>query len=102
MGNADRSNQAMIDQGEDGPVSPEDLADSFRTQSYHLMELHPIVGAHLVLAAASLAPTCDDERDVAEEFSDLIAEFAIELRRLHARTKALRMVEAREVSHGTC
>jgi len=85
----------MIDRGDDRPVSAEDLADDFRTQSYHLMERHPIVGAHLVLAAASLAPTCDDERDVAEEFSDLIADFAVELGRLHAQAKALRMRETR-------
>ena len=45
------------------------LADSFRTQSFHLMEAHPIAAAHLFLAAASIAPTCDAEQDVANQFS---------------------------------
>lgn len=102
MERADRNDHEMIDRGEDGPVSRQDLADDFRTQSYHLMEQYPIVGAHLVLAAASLAPTCDDERDVAEEFSDLIDDFAAELGRLHARAKALRAVSGQEVTHGAC
>ena len=50
-------------------LSDTDLADSFRTQSFHLMQAHPIAAAHLVLAAASIAPTCAAEQDVADEFS---------------------------------
>lgn len=92
----------MIEQGDAEPITPGDLADHFRTQSYHLMERYPIAGAHLVLAAASLAPTCDDERDVAEEFSDLIGDFAIELGRLHARAKARNLAGTQEAARGIC
>ena len=92
----------LIDQEDAEPITPGDLADHFRTQSYHLMERHPIVGAHLVLAAASLAPTCDDERDVAEEFSDLLGDFAVELGRLHARAKARRLAGTQGAARGTC
>ncbi len=102
MGLADRNGPALIERGEDGPISAEDLADSFRAQAWHLTERHPMVGACLVLAAASLAPTCDDERDVADEFSDLIADFAGELGRLHAREKARRLAATQEVPRGTC
>lgn len=92
----------LIEQTDGEPVTPEDMADSFRTQSYHLMERYPIAGAHLVLAAAALAPTCDDERDVADEFSELLGDFAVELRRLHAREKARRLDRTQEVASGTC
>ncbi|MBB5712750.1 hypothetical protein [Sphingomonas xinjiangensis] len=71
-------------------ISDVDLADGFRTQSFHLMEAHPIAAAHLVLAAASIAPECDAEKDVADEFSYLIVDFAQELRILHARAIARR------------
>ena len=64
-------------------MSDEDAADSLRTQSFHLMEANPIAAAHLVLAAASIAPTCDAERDVADEFSYVIGDFAQELIALH-------------------
>jgi len=66
-------------------VSDMDLADSFRTQSFHLMQEHPIGAAHLVLAAASIAPTCDAEQDVADQFSYVIVDFAQHLGVLHRR-----------------
>lgn len=66
-------------------VSDTDLADSFRTQSFHLMQEHPIAAAHLVLAAASIAPTCDAEQDVADQFSYVIVDFAQQLGLLHRR-----------------
>ncbi len=62
-----------------------DLADDFRTQSFHLMQAHPIAAAHLVLAAASIAPTCAAEQEVADEFSYVIADFAQQLGILHQR-----------------
>lgn len=62
-----------------------DLADDFRTQSFHLMQAHPIAAAHLVLAAASIAPTCPAEQEVADEFSYVIADFAQQLGILHQR-----------------
>jgi hypothetical protein len=68
-----------------GKVSDTDLADSFRTQSFHLMQEHPIAAAHLVLAAASIAPTCDAEQDVADQFSYVIVDFAQQLGVLHRR-----------------
>jgi hypothetical protein len=100
MALADRFDLIEREHGE--PLTPQDMADSFRTQSYHLMERYPIVGAHLVLAAAALAPTCDDERDVSEEFSGLIDDFAVELGRLHARAKARRSVGGQVTGRGTC
>ena len=66
-------------------MSVGDLADSLRTQSFHLMQAHPIAAAHLVLAAASIAPTCAAEQEVADEFSYLIADFALQLGILHQR-----------------
>ena len=62
-----------------------ELADDLRTQSFHLMGAHPIAAAHLVLAAASIAPTCPDEQDVAESFSYVIIDFAKQLSVLHSR-----------------
>lgn len=41
--------------------------------------------AHLVLAAASIAPTCAAEQEVADEFSYVIADFAQQLGILHQR-----------------
>ena len=40
--------------------SPESLAAAFRAQAYDLMDRSPIAAAHLVLAAATLAPECDN------------------------------------------
>lgn len=77
-----------------------DLADDFRTQSFHLMQAHPIAAAHLVLAAASIAPTCAAEQEVADEFSYVIADFAQQLRRIHQRAVRRRTQEARSASRG--
>lgn len=99
---ADQNGPELIEQANGAPVTPEDLADGFRTQAWHLMKRHPIVGAYLVLAAAALAPTCDDERDVAKEFSDLIADFTGELGRLHARERTRHLATGQEALHGTC
>lgn len=68
--------------------SPERLAAAFRAQAYDLMDMSPIAAAHLVLAAATLAPECDDERDVADQFSFVMADFAIGLARIHHRARA--------------
>ena len=77
-----------------------DLADDFRTQSFHLMQAHPIAAAHLVLAAASIAPTCAAEREVADEFSYMIADFAQHLRRIHQRAMRRRAQGAGSASRG--
>ena len=77
-----------------------DLADDFRTQSFHLMQAHPITAAHLVLAAASIAPTCAAEREVADEFSYVIADFAQQLRRIHQRAVRRRAQGAGSASRG--
>lgn len=82
------------------PMSKEDLADSFRTQSFHLMQSHPIAAAHLVLAAASIAPTCPSEQEVADEFAYAIADFAQQLGVLHRRAVRQREQEALGVAHG--
>lgn len=77
-----------------------DLADDFRTQSFHLMQAHPIAAAHLVLAAASIAPTCAAEQEVADEFSYVIADFAQQLRRIHQRAVRRRAQGAGSASRG--
>lgn len=81
-------------------MSVGDLADCFRTQSFHLMQAHPIAAAHLVLAAASIAPTCAAEQDVADEFSFVIVDFAQQLGVLHRRAVNRRAKDAAGVSHG--
>ena len=81
-------------------MSVGDLADSFRTQSFHLMQAHPIAAAHLVLAAASIAPTCPAEQDVADEFSFVIVDFAQQLGVLHRRAVNRRTQEVAGVAHG--
>jgi len=81
-------------------MSVGDLADNFRTQSFHLMQAHPIAAAHLVLAAASIAPTCAAEQDVADEFAYAIADFAQQLGLLHRRAVNRRAQEAAGVAHG--
>ena len=81
-----------------GNISDIELADSFRTQSYHLMQEHPIAAAHLVLAAASIAPTCEAEQDVADQFSYAIVDFAQQLGVLHRR--AVRTRAADRTGHG--
>lgn len=83
-----------------GETSDTDLADNFRTQSFHLMEAHPIAAAHLVLAAASIAPTCDAEQDVADQFSFVIVDFAQQLGVLHRRAVNRRAQEARSAANG--
>jgi len=77
-----------------------ELADSFRTQSFHLMREHPIAAAHLVLAAASIAPTCPAEQDVADQFSYVIIEFAQQLGVLHRRAVNRQEHEARSRASG--
>ena len=81
-------------------LSDTDLADSFRTQSFHLMQVHPIAAAHLVLAAASIAPTCAAEKDVADEFSFVIVDFAQQLDVLHRRAINRRAQEVAGTGHG--
>ena len=70
----------------DDPPS-ESIAAAFRAQAYDLMDRSPIAAAHLVLAAATLAPECDDERDVADQFSFVMADFAMGLAKLHHRAR---------------
>ena len=79
-------------------LSDADLADELRTQSFHLMTVHPIAAAHLILAAASVDPTCNAEREVADEFSYVIVDFAQQLGVLHRR--AVRTREATRTGHG--
>lgn len=69
---------------------PESIADSLRSYAFDLMDRSPIAAAHLVLAAATLAPECDDERNVADEFSFVMADFAIGLAKVHHRARLRR------------
>lgn len=82
------------------PSSPEEIADDFRTRAFHLMDAHPIAAAHLVLAAASIAPECAAEKEVADEFSFVIAEFTQQLKILHHRAVAKRAPQTRGGRHG--
>jgi len=93
-----KQDQASAKQMTPDKISDTELADSFRTQSFHLMQEHPIAAAHLVLAAASIAPTCDAEQDVADQFSYVIVDFAQQLGVLHRR--AVRTREAERTGHG--
>jgi len=68
--------------------SSESIAAAFRAQAYDLMDRSPIAAAHLVLAAATLAPECDDERDIADQFSFVMADFAMGLAKIHHRARA--------------
>ncbi|MES3097755.1 hypothetical protein [Sphingomonas aerolata] len=81
-------------------LSDNDLADKFRTRSFHLMNTHPIAAAHLVLAAASIAPTCDAEQEVADQFSYVIVDFAQQLGVLHRRAVSRRACDARSAANG--
>lgn len=64
------------------------------------MQAHPIAAAHLVLAAASIAPTCAAEQNVADEFSFVIVDFAQQLGVLHQRAVNRRAQETAGVAHG--
>ena len=81
-------------------LADRNLADSFRTQSFQLMQAYPIAAAHLVLAAASIAPTCAAEQDVADQFSFVIVDFAQQLSVLHRQAVKRRAQESAGVGHG--
>lgn len=95
-----QSDQVIATVSHPAAMSDGDLADAFRTQSFHLMTAHPIAAAHLVLAAASIAPECPAERDVAEEFSYVICDFAQQLGILHRRAVLRRAQELGEEPNG--
>lgn len=79
----------------------EELADDFRTRAFHLMDEHPIAAAHLVLAAASMAPECAAEKEVADEFAFMLADFTQQLKILHHRAVTKRTLQSGAVRHGT-
>lgn len=85
----DEEEQASI-----APATAASVAASFRAQAYGLMDDAPIAAAHLVLAAASLAPECDEEREVADHFSFLVADFAVGLAKIHHRARVRHRREA--------
>ena len=87
--------------GQDGVHTPaEELADDLRTRAFHLMDEHPIAAAHLVLAAASIAPECAAEKEVADEFSFVIADFMQQLKILHHRAVTKRAITTGAARHG--
>jgi hypothetical protein len=69
----------------DVPQLDADLTDGLRERAYLLMTGHPIAATHLVLAAALIAPTCPAEQDVADYFTDLVADITIQLGIIHRR-----------------
>lgn len=87
--------------GQAGVHTPaEELADDLRTRAFHLMDEHPIAAAHLVLAAASIAPECAAEKEVADEFSFVIADFTQQLKILHHRAVTTRAIITGAARHG--
>jgi hypothetical protein len=73
-----------LDSPPGSPASPE-LADTLRSKAGELMVTHPAAATYLVLAAASIAPTCPDEQMVAEHYAELAAPLTEQLARLHHR-----------------
>lgn len=92
--------ETIVTEAPTAAMSKKDLADGFRTQSFHLMQAHPIAAAYLVLAAASIAPTCPAEQDVADKFAYAIADFAQQLGVLHCRVVTQREQKASGDAHG--
>ncbi|MDK8187121.1 MULTISPECIES: hypothetical protein [Sphingomonas] len=87
--------------GQAGVHTPaEELADDLRTRAFHLMDEHPIAAAHLVLAAASIAPECAAKKEVADEFSFVIANFTQQLKILHHRAVTTRAIITGAARHG--
>lgn len=70
---------------------PEELAAEYRTLAYKVMDRSPVAAAHLVLAAASLAPECEQEREVADHFAELVSGFAAQLAAIHHRRRSARL-----------
>ena len=64
------------------------------------MDEHPIAAAHLVLAAASIAPECAAEKEVADEFAFVIADFAQQLKIVHYRAVSMRTKPTGATRHG--
>ncbi|WP_267381400.1 MULTISPECIES: hypothetical protein [unclassified Sphingomonas] len=65
-----------------------EFADKLRSRAGELMRTHPAAATHLVLAAASIAPTCPHEQLVAEHYADLTAPLTQQLASLHRRRTA--------------
>ena len=79
----------FLTEGEDATLS-ESIAASLRAYAFDLTDRSPIAAAHLVLAAATLAPECDDERNVADELFFVMADFAIGLAKIDHRARQRR------------
>lgn len=56
----------MLLDDEVGEPTLSEFADKLRSRAGQLMRTHPAAATHLVLAAASIAPTCPHEQLVAE------------------------------------
>lgn len=72
-----------------GTETLSDLADTLRSRAGELMRTHPSAATHLVLAAASIAPTCPDEEMVAEYYAELTAPLTQQLAGIHHRRTAI-------------
>lgn len=64
-----------------------ELAAEYRTLAFKVMERSNIAAAHLVLAAATLAHECREEREVADFYGEVIADFAAQLAAIHRRRR---------------
>ncbi|NLS27459.1 hypothetical protein S2M10_24550 [Sphingomonas sp. S2M10] len=77
-----------LDSLPDALASPE-FADTLRSKAGELMVTHPAAATYLVLAAASIAPTCPDEQLVADHYAEVAAPLTEQLARLHHRRTAV-------------
>ncbi|MBB3349451.1 hypothetical protein [Sphingomonas sp. BK069] len=71
----------------EGGADLAELAVEYRTLAFKIMERSNVAAAHLVLAAATLAPECEQEREVADYFGELVAAFAAQLAAIHRRRR---------------
>lgn len=77
-----------------------EFADEIRAAAGKLMHSYPAAATHLVLAAASISPTCPDEKGVAEYYADLLAPFTEQISRIHHRRTATATQQWRRPRNG--
>ena len=91
----------MLPDNEPGAPTLGEFADKLRSRAGELMRTHPVAATHLVLAAASIAPTCPHEQLVAEHYADLTAPLTQQLASLHRRRTAPQKRPSRRRRYGS-
>ena len=74
-----------------------ELAAEYRTLAFEVMERSNVAAAHLVLAAATLAPACEQEREVADYFGKVVAAFAAQLAAIHRRRRLQQLRQGKQL-----